>query len=226
MTLPRRRAMIPKRMPSGKVTRKSSDFRYGEIGFGSLPTSATKNAFTEILMIRWLALVCFAAATTLGLFSGCNRTADTTAADGAAVAPADSTSSEKTPHTHGDADLLVWESKEKIEGTELEIWFGHHGNHFHLGDEIEPAVAIMRGGNAYADAMVFNAMVNPADENKLIGQEMATVYESETADEIAHYAQGELVIPYQGTEFAIRYRVVLPDLDREITRDVKVQVSD
>ncbi len=172
--------------------------------------------------MRAFLLIYLATVMAVGMFGGCSPPKDPAASPTASDSPTD----ESKSHTHGDADLLVWESKEKIEGTELEIWFGHHGNHFHLGDEIEPAVAIMLAGKAYADAMVFNAMVDPADQDKLVGQEMATVYESETADEIAHYAQGELVIPYQGTEFVIRYRVVLPDLDREITRDVKVQVSD
>lgn len=171
-------------------------------------------------MIRCLMLAHLATVLAVGLFSGCNRTTDP-----AASPTASPTEESAQPHTHGDADLLVWELKEKIEGTDLEIWFGHHGEHFHLGDEIEPAVAIMQGGAAYAEAQVFNAMVDPTDTSKLIGPEMATVYEGETADEIAHYAQGELVIPFQGDEFVIRYRVVLPGQDREITRDVQMQVS-
>jgi hypothetical protein len=38
-------------------------------------------------------------------------------------------------------------------------------------------------------------------------------------------SQGGLVIPKEGTEFVIRFRVALPDHADEITRDMKVKIS-
>ncbi|MFT7640854.1 MAG: hypothetical protein ACI9G1_002598 [Pirellulaceae bacterium] len=118
---------------------------------------------------------------------------------------------ETDPHLHEAGDDLVWEVKQKIVDSEFEIWLGHHGNHFHADDPIEPAISITKSGEAYADAKVFNVMVDPNDPEKTLGEEIATVYEPATEDEIAHYAQGELKIPSGATKFVIRYRIVIAD---------------
>ncbi|MFT7638398.1 MAG: hypothetical protein ACI9G1_000119 [Pirellulaceae bacterium] len=114
-------------------------------------------------------------------------------------------------HSHGDGDELVWAVKQKLADSEFEIWLGHHGSHFHAGDTIEPAISVTSSGEAYADAKVFIALVDPDNSEKLLGDEVPTVYEPATDEEIAHYAQGELTIHSDALKFAIRYRTVIAD---------------
>ncbi len=134
------------------------------------------------------------------------------------------THKDEATHSHGPGDELVWEVKEKIADTDFEIWLGHHGSHFHGGDTIEPSVAIMKNGQAFADAKVFNQLVNPDDIETALTDEVETVYEPGTDEEIAHYAQGDLQIPAEATQSVIRFRIQIPELD-EFSRDASVKIG-
>lgn len=150
------------------------------------------------------------------LIAGCQNSVETTKSENAATEP--------TSHAHGTGDELVWEAKESLGESGVEIWLGHHGSHFHAGDTIEPSVAIMKDGKAFADAKVFNQLVDPKDANKTITEEIATVYEPETDEEIAHYAQGDLVIPTGSNACLIRFRIEIPEME-SLTRDTKVKIG-
>ena len=108
-------------------------------------------------------------------------------------------------HEHGEDDALIWLGEPReVEG--LLIRLGHHGKHLHAGETVEPAVSITRDGETVTDAKVFNSLVS-ADGSTALCDEVATVFEPETTDEPAHYAQGSLSIPQQAKQFVIRYRV-------------------
>ena len=156
----------------------------------------------------------------LMLIAGCQDPAETTSSD---AATQDGSPAE-VAHTHEPGDELVWESKEKIADIGIELWLGHHGNHFHAGDMIEPSVAIMKDGKAYADATVYNRLVDPNDPTKSITDEVAAVYEPETEEEIAHYAQGDLKIPADAEACVIRFRIESLEIG-SLTRDIKVKVG-
>ncbi len=153
--------------------------------------------------------------TALVFLSGC---ADDTASN---VPTATTTAGE---HAHAAGDELVWPLKETIVDTGYEIWLGHHGNHFHGGEKIEPAIAITKDGQSVDNAQVFNVLVD-ADNAESAPNEVQTIYEAATDEEIAHYAQGELAIPAGAKKITIRYRLTLPDLPDEITRDVTVNIG-
>jgi hypothetical protein len=130
-------------------------------------------------------------------------------------------------HAHAAGDKLVWPLKETI--ADHEIWFGHHGNHFHGGEKIEPAISITKGGQSVDNAQVFNGLVN-ADNAESAGEvsttgEVPTTYEPATNAEIAHYAQAELAIPADAKQITIRYRLKLQDQPDEFTREVTVKVG-
>ncbi|MEZ5940264.1 MAG: hypothetical protein R3C18_02655 [Planctomycetaceae bacterium] len=125
-------------------------------------------------------------------------------------------------HSHGEDDALVWEGEPK-EHAGLTIKLGHHGKHLHAGEEVEPAVSITRGGEAVADAKVFNALFS-ADGQTELAKEVATVYEPTTEEEPAHYAQGALAIPKDLTSVVIRFRIVPSGAD-VVTFDVPVSVE-
>ena len=108
--------------------------------------------------------------------------------------------------------------------TGYEIWLGYHGNHFHGGDKIEPAIAITKDGQSVDSAQVFTSLVNADDAESAPG-EVSTVYEPATDAEIAHYAEGELSIPADAKEVTIRYRLTIPVLPDEITREIPVTVG-
>lgn len=171
----------------------------------------------------------FALMAILMLVAGCQSPTESASSDASPEtgAPADVAHADEpgdVGHTHEPGDELVWEAKEKIDGTGFEIWMGHHGSHFHAGDMIEPSVAIMRDGKAFADAAVFNQLVEPDYPTEAITEEVATVYEPETDEEIAHYAQGKLEIPADGKACVIRFRIEILELG-SLTRDMKVKVG-
>jgi hypothetical protein len=155
----------------------------------------------------------------LVLFSACD---DKTGTDKSAKSNGGAQA--ETGHSHGDGDELVWEVKEKLGDSKLDVWWGHHGNHFHGGDKIEPAVAILSDGKPFADAKVFNSIVDADDPTKVLVEEVSTVFEPQTPEEPAHYAQGELTIPSTATTCVIRFRVEI-DGQSEHVRDVKVIIG-
>lgn len=126
-------------------------------------------------------------------------------------------------HSHSGDDALVWEQQD-IEHEGYSIMLGHHGEHLHADEGVEPAVSITKDGEAVADAQVFNALVS-ADAATVVAEEVATVYEPETDEEPAHYAQGELMIPAGVDKIVIRFRIVLPGDAGEVSYDVPVDVE-
>lgn len=126
------------------------------------------------------------------------------------------------PHTHGEDDALVWEG-EPVEHSGTTILLGHHGKHLHAGEEVEPAVSIVRDGKPVSDAKVFNALLS-ADGETVLAKEVATVYEPTTEEEPAHYAQGGLAIPKDVKKVVVRFRIVLPGEEAK-TFDVAIDVE-
>lgn len=129
----------------------------------------------------------------------------------------------ETWHTHGDADKLVW-VRSDIEEGEFLISLGHHGEHFHGGDDIEPAISISRREEDVSDAVVYNSLV-VEEGTTVLCEEHATVFEPKTDEEPAHYAQGTLTIPKETQTFLIRFRVQLPGVDAESKHDITLDVS-
>jgi hypothetical protein len=125
-------------------------------------------------------------------------------------------------HSHGADDALVWEGEPR-EHAGLQIQLGHHGEQLHAGEEVEPAVSIVRNGKPVDDAKVFNALVS-ADGQTVLAKEVATVYEPTTDDEPAHYAQGALAIPNGVAEVILRFRIVSAGAD-PVSFDVPVTVE-
>lgn len=125
-------------------------------------------------------------------------------------------------HSHTGDDALVWE--QDVEHAGYVIKLGHHGEHLHAGEEVEPAVSIEKDGEPVADAQVFNALAS-ADGAAVVADEVATVYEPPTAEEPAHYAQGGLTIPAGADKVVIRFRILLPGDGGEVAYDVPVDVE-
>ena len=128
------------------------------------------------------------------------------------------------PHSHEGGDALVW-VEEGVEHEGFVLALGHHGEHLHEASKLEPAISITRDGAAVADAKVFNSLIS-ADGNEVISEEVATIYEPETDDEPAHYAQGKLYIPKGSQQYIIRFRIELPGVDDELTKDVTIELDE
>lgn len=126
-------------------------------------------------------------------------------------------------HSHEGGDALVW-TREKIEHKGFSITLGHHGHRVLAGRKVEPAVAILRDGTDIADAKVFNSLVS-VDDDKVLAEEVATVYEPKTDAEPAHYAQGGLNVPEKLERVIIRYRILLPGDAGEVKFDESVTVD-
>lgn len=127
-------------------------------------------------------------------------------------------------HSHTGDDALTWR-REGIRHQGYQFALGHHGEDLHAGHAVEPAVGITRDGKPVADAQVFNSLL-AADGQTVLAKESRTVYEPPTADEPAHYAQGNLTVPRDVDRLVIRYRIVLPRGDGETSYDVPVEVAD
>jgi len=141
----------------------------------------------------------------------------------ATVPPPQETVTDPHPHTHEGDDALVWVEKD-FEHAGVSISLGHHGEHVHAASMLEPSVMIMREGEPVADAQVFNCLVS-ADGNAVIREEVATVYEPESENEPAHYAQGKLHVPKGVDKVVVRFRIVLAGESEDLTRDMTVEVE-
>ena len=125
------------------------------------------------------------------------------------------------PHAEGH-DKLVWSKKDlDVEGYKISL--GHHGDHFHFGDKIEPAVIITKDGNDVADAEIFNSMITKEDQSVLV-EEVKLVFEPKTDAEPAHYAQGEMTIPKGKGDVMIRFRIKLPGSENDSVHDIEFPV--
>ncbi len=140
-------------------------------------------------------------------------------ARGATVPAPQETDADPHPHPHEGDDALVWVEKD-FEHAGASISLGHHGEHVHAASMLEPSVMIMHEGEPVADAQVFNCLVS-ADGNAVIDEEVATVYEPESENEPAHYAQGKLHVP----KGVVRFRIVLAGESEDLTRDMTVEVE-
>lgn len=165
-------------------------------------------------MNRCMTLVCLLV---IGL-GGCSGESASSAGKGNNVF---SNTNENKGHHHAAGDKLVWPLKD-VEHEGYLISLGHHGDHFHGGDMIEPAAIVTRDGQAVSNARVFNALVSE-DGQKVLVDEVAAVFEPETDHEPAHFAQGELQIPKGVTVFLIRFRIELPDVEQPYTSEVRVE---
>lgn len=124
-------------------------------------------------------------------------------------------------HSHAAGDALKWEKELDEQGFQIAV--GYHGEKLVAGQDIEPAVKIIRDGQPVADAKVFNALL-AENGQKVLVEEVATVYEPPTEDEPAHYAQGSLKVPTGVQKAVLRYRIVLPD-GKEHSIDAPVTVQ-
>ncbi len=125
---------------------------------------------------------------------------------------------EEHHHAHGDA--LIWQRSE-IQHSSYAISLGHHSTLLHAGEPVEPAVSITRNGAPVSDAQVHNSLWS-GDGTTLLAAEVRTTYEPRTAEEPAHYAQGNLNIPRNAKNVVIRFRVVLPGDAGEVSYDLPV----
>ena len=112
-------------------------------------------------------------------------------------------------HKHGDDDALYWPKRDvKHEGFVISL--GHHGNHFHGGDKLEPAVAISQGD---VDVSAASMTCQLMDGETAIGDPVAMVFEPKTEEEPAHYAQGELEFPKEEKTYQVHFVVNLPGVE-------------
>ncbi len=135
------------------------------------------------------------------------------------------TSSKSGPaetHSHSGNDVLNWQKREiDIEGYLITI--GHHGDHFHGGDLIEPAAMITQNGEVVEDAVVRVSLVSTADE-AVLAEEEKTIFEPATQSEPAHYAQCKMQIPIRTEKFLIRFRIELPGIKEPQVLDISASV--
>lgn len=125
-------------------------------------------------------------------------------------------------HDHAGDDALIWKGKPQ-EHDGLQILLGHHGEHLHAGEAVEPAVSIMRDGKPVSDARVYVSL-RSADGRTELAKEVATVFEPTTESEPAHFAQGELTIPKDTNKFVISYRLEIPETE-EVSFNVAVDAE-
>jgi hypothetical protein len=120
-------------------------------------------------------------------------------------------------HKHAEDDALVYRQK-GIEQDDCTIELGQHGFVIHAGEELEPAVSVVRDGKPVPDAKVFVALIAD-DGEKVLAEETATEFEKETAEEPAHYAGAHLDVPADAKRVIVRYRIVLPGAGGSKTYD-------
>ncbi len=120
-------------------------------------------------------------------------------------------------------DRFVWVEKEtRHEGVMIEL--GYRVTSDDGAQWLEPVAKLTRDGVPVANAMVFNSLVSSGGSD-VIGQEVATVYETSPDSDAALYAQGKLQLPDGTSRCVVRFRIVLPGNDDAWTRDVTIEVK-
>ena len=111
---------------------------------------------------------------------------------------------DKGHHDHG-ADELHW-GKKDLEHEGFVISLGHHGNHWHDGDQIEPAAMLVKDGKNIGDAKLTCQLV---DGETAIDTPAEMIFEPKTDSEPAHYAGAKLTFPSE-KEFLVKFEITLP----------------
>ena len=114
------------------------------------------------------------------------------------------------------------EADNQVEG--MTIALGHRHRETSGSGWLEPAAAITKNGTSVADAMVFTAFISA--DGQVIRDELATVFEPSSDDAPAVYTPGKQRVPESRTSLAVRYRIILPGVAEEWTRDVTIKVGD
>lgn len=114
----------------------------------------------------------------------------------------------------------VW-LEEGIEHEKTTISLGQRGERLDAERWVEPVAAITRDGKSVASAMVFTSLISA--DGTVIVDEAATVYESTGEDGPGLYTPGKLEPPAGSTPHAVRFRIVLPEVEEEWTREVEVR---
>ena len=121
-------------------------------------------------------------------------------------------------HVHGGADALHW-PKQNVEHDGYLISLGHHGNHWHAGDKIEPAVSIVKSGEDIGDAKIVCQLV---DGDKLIGSAVEMIFEPKTEAEPAHFAGAKLEFPAEEKMFSVKFEVAITGSAKTFTETIEV----
>ena len=127
-------------------------------------------------------------------------------------------------HQHAEGDELVWVKKD-IEHGGYKITLGHHGKDFHFGDEIEAAAMITKNGKDIGDAVVSNCLLAEGDKKVLV-EEKALVFEPETDEEPAHYAQAAMKIPEGAEHFLVQFKIKFPGEETTATFEIEVHAHE
>lgn len=115
---------------------------------------------------------------------------------------------------------IVW-LEQGVEAHGMKISLGYRDQKEPADGWLEPAVGITKDGQAVADAMVFCRLVSASGESSL-GDEVATVYVPDSGGKSASYVQGKLKLPADNAAVAVRYRIVLPGMNEDWTRDASL----
>ena len=121
-------------------------------------------------------------------------------------------------HHHGDADALHW-PKENIKHNDFMISLGHHGNHWHGTENIEPAVAVSKAGEDIGDLKVSCKLM---DGDKEVLPYTAMIFEPKTEEEPAHYAGATLTFPKEEKEYQVQFEIQFEGSDEAFTRTISV----
>jgi hypothetical protein len=76
-------------------------------------------------------------------------------------------------------------------------------------------------GHFIIDSYVYNSLWSE-DGKTLLAEDVRTIYEPPTAEEPAHYAQGELNIPSDAKNVVIRFRVMLSGNVGEVSYNLPI----
>ena len=134
--------------------------------------------------------------------------------------PQPKNSDEHEDSHHGDE--LYWQTG-NLEHEDVTISLGHHGTHVYTSHTVEPAVMIVRDGDAVGDANVFVTMLSA--DGEAIGEEQSTEFEPKTPDEPAHYAKAKFKVPGKTDSITFRYRIEFAGDVLEFTKDVLINVE-
>ncbi len=176
--------------------------------------------FNKAILMSYQSTIAFVFVSLIAFMMGCNQQSSKSETEKNAKSNGDN---HAESHEHGDDDKLVWVKKE-IPIDQYRVTLGHHGDHFHYGGEIEPAVMITKDGQDIAGAKIQNCLILASD-SKVVAEKKDLKFEPKTEQEPAHYAQGNLVIPKDRGKFQIQFTIKLPGETKEHVHAIDFDVA-
>jgi len=115
-------------------------------------------------------------------------------------------------------DSIKWLDRD-LDAEGMKVAVGHRRAPDETGNTLEPIVVLTKNNEPLAGAMVFLQLLS--GDGAALGEDMATVYEPAWMQKPACYT-AKLSLPADVKSASLRVRIILPDSDKEWSKEIAI----